>query len=253
MSDTPPLINLGDLAKPATALVERVSNAIGVLYEPKRIVRKAIAEAEAEKIKAIAGIEISEIQQRGLKRLIHEEGRKQENIENITKLALEDLREDAKPENIDEDWLVNFFEKCKLFSDRDMQILWGRILAGEANKAGTFSKRTIEVVSTMEKSDAELFTSFCTFCWCFHEVLYPVILETPKDIYSNNNIYFSTLNHLVDIGLIQFRPDASIGKKKDMSPILQVIQRYDILITILRSYLLKKVNTVFILDRPSLP
>ncbi|WP_048608561.1 hypothetical protein [Providencia rettgeri] len=84
MADGNSIINLGDLAKPATVLIEKVSNAVGVLYEPRRIRKKAEAEAEAEKIKALAGIELTEIQQRGIERLVHQEARKQENIESIT-------------------------------------------------------------------------------------------------------------------------------------------------------------------------
>ncbi len=39
----PDLINLGKLSKPATVLIEKVSSAIGFLYEPNRIKRKAKA------------------------------------------------------------------------------------------------------------------------------------------------------------------------------------------------------------------
>lgn len=56
------LVNLGDLSKPATVLIEKISDAIGALYKPRQIKRIAQAEAEAEKIKALAGIEVTEIQ-----------------------------------------------------------------------------------------------------------------------------------------------------------------------------------------------
>ena len=39
--------------KPIEKLIDVVSNAIGTLYEPRQIVRKARAEAKAESIKAI--------------------------------------------------------------------------------------------------------------------------------------------------------------------------------------------------------
>jgi hypothetical protein len=38
--------NIGDLSKPATVLVEKICNAVGVVYEPTRIKRKARAELE---------------------------------------------------------------------------------------------------------------------------------------------------------------------------------------------------------------
>jgi len=107
------VINLGDLAKPATVLIEKISNAAGVLYEPTRIKKKAHAEAEAEKIKALASIEVDEIQQRGIDRLIHQETRKQKNIENITASAVLALPDNAKTEELEEDWIAHFFDRCE--------------------------------------------------------------------------------------------------------------------------------------------
>ena len=46
-----------------------------------------------------------------------------------------------------------------------MQSLWARLLAGEANQPGTFSKRTVELVASLDKSDAQLFTGLCRFAW----------------------------------------------------------------------------------------
>ena len=68
--------------------------------------------------------------------------------------AIPELEGDAKPDEIDNDWMTRFFEASKLVSDKEMQSLWARLLAGEANKSGTFSKRTIDQVPNLEKSDA---------------------------------------------------------------------------------------------------
>ena len=112
MSDGNSVINFGELAKPATVLIEKVSNAVGVLYEPRRIRKKAEAEVEAEKIKALADIELSEIQQRGIERFVHQEARKQENIESITTQASSQLNDSAKADELEEDWIAHFFDKC---------------------------------------------------------------------------------------------------------------------------------------------
>ena len=124
MSDDKAMVNFGDLTKPATVLIEKVSNAVGVLYEPRRIVKKAEAEAEAEKIKAIAGIELSEIAQRGVERLVQQEARKQKNIESITARAAEEVPENANTEQLEEDWVAHFFDRCENVSDVEMQSLW---------------------------------------------------------------------------------------------------------------------------------
>src|SRR6266496_6204462 len=101
-----PLIDFGGLAKPATVLIEKISDAVGAIALPWQIVRVATAEAEAEKIRAATDIEVSEMQRRALGRLVQEEGRRQENIEKITVLAIEDLQRDAKPQDVERDWLV---------------------------------------------------------------------------------------------------------------------------------------------------
>lgn len=165
MADGSSIINLGELAKPATVLIEKVSNAVGVLYEPRRIIKRAEAEAKAEEIKVLAGIELSAIQQRGIERLVHQEARKQENIENITAQAAKELPPNAKAEELDEDWVAHFFDRCDKVSDETMQSLWSSLLAGEATKPGTYSKRTVDFVASMDKKDAELFTKFCQFVW----------------------------------------------------------------------------------------
>jgi hypothetical protein len=46
MSDGNSIINLGDLTKPATTLIEKISDAVGVLYQPRQIKRLAKAESE---------------------------------------------------------------------------------------------------------------------------------------------------------------------------------------------------------------
>jgi Protein of unknown function (DUF2806) len=200
MVESGPLINLGDLTKPATVLIEKISDAIGTLYLPRQIKRIAAAEAEADKIRAVAEIEVSEIQRRALVRLIEEEGKKQENIERISAQAIGELSPDAKPENIEKDWLAHFFDRSKLISDAEMQSLWSRLLAGEANHPGTFSTRTIETVATLQKADARLFTVLCGFGWSIG----PLVFDLKEKVYLEHGITFGMLNHLESIGLISF-------------------------------------------------
>lgn len=211
MPENNPIINLGELAKPATVLIEKVSNAVGVLYEPRRIIKKAEAEFEASKIKALAGIELYDIEQRGIERLIHQQARKQENIEKITAQAAESLPPDANADELEEDWIAHFFEQCENVSNEEMQSLWSRLLAGEATKPGTYSKRTVNFVASMDKKDAELFTSLCQFTWMLGEPT-PLIFQPDNEIYTSQGINFSTLKHLDSIGLISFEPTTNYRK-----------------------------------------
>lgn len=212
MADGNSLINLGDLSKPATVLIEKVSSAVGIIYEPYHVKRMARAEADAEKIKAIAKIEISELEHRAIDRFVQQEARKQQNIEQITAQAAVALPADAKVADLDEDWVAHFFKQCDTVSDKEMQSLWSRLLSGEATSPGTYSKRTVDFVSSIDKKDAALFTTFCQFVWFIAEPV-PLIYEVQDEIYTNQGITFTSLKHLDAIGLISFESVSGYARK----------------------------------------
>lgn len=198
------LINLGDLSRPATVLIEKISDAVGGIAKPWQIVRTATAEAKAEIIRAQTRIEISEIEQRALIRMVREEGNKQANIENITATAIPLLSSDSKPETIENDWLSHFFDRCRLISDEDMQSLWANILAGQANNPGSFSKRTIDLAAGFDKIDAEMFSKFCTYVWTIRDRILPIIKNVGRLEFSESiEINYEALAHLDNIGLIK--------------------------------------------------
>jgi hypothetical protein len=201
MSESNALINLGDLSKPATVLIEKVCNAVGVLYEPTRVRRAAQAEADAERIKALARVELTALQERAVERLVHQEERKQQNIEDITSQAASRLPPDASPEQLDEDWVAHFFKQCETVSDKEMQSLWAKLLAGEAAKPTTYSKRTVDFVTAMDKRDAALFTLLGRFVWSLGDPT-PLILDPSADFLKAIGLTFTSLKHLDAIGLV---------------------------------------------------
>jgi hypothetical protein len=205
------LINLGDLSKPATVLVEKVCNAVGIIYEPTRIRRNAKAEADAQQILAVGQIEVDALQRRALERLVHQEARKQANIEGITAQAANSLPPTAKVEELNEDWVAYFFKQCDTVSDSEMQSLWSRLLAGEATSPGTYSRRTVDLVSTFDKADAALFTALGQFVWMIGEPN-PLIYDLNDDVYKAAGITFESLKHLDAIGLISFESLAGYNR-----------------------------------------
>lgn len=208
-----PLVNIGELSKPATVLVEKICNAVGVLYEPTRMRRLARAEADAEKIKALAKIELSQIEERAIERLLYQEARKQDNIEQIAAQAASQLPPNADVASMDEDWIAHLFKQCDTVSDKQMQSLWSGLLAGEATKPGSFSKRTVDFVSSMDKQDAALFTALGQFVWQLGDPV-PLIYELDSAVYAKHGINFVSLKHLDAIGLISFESVAGyqLGK-----------------------------------------
>ena len=203
------LINFGELTKPVTVLIEKVSNAVGTIWEPRQIRRVAQAEADAAIMLARGEIEIDEIRQRAAQRFVEEETRKQLNMESILKKAVPNVDPNAPTGDVEDDWITNFFDKCRSVSDDGMQQLWSRILSGEANSPGSFSRKTVNLVSDLDKSSAELFRNLCSFGWQFSGDITPLILELTEEIYTKHGITLFLLGELDAIGLIQI--DAVTG------------------------------------------
>ena len=198
------IINFGDISKPADTLIKKVASAVGCIYEPYQIKRIAKAEAEASLIRATGDIQVKELQRRAIQRLVDEEARKQTNIEQITAKALPLLEHNSKPEEIEDDWITDFFDKCRLVSDEEMQSLWSKVLSGEANKPGSYSKRTVNFISCLDKSEAMLFSNLCGFICNMDGQFIPIIYDVKNEIYKKNGIYFMALNNLESIGLIKY-------------------------------------------------
>jgi len=209
--DVKDLVGLSD---PAKTFIERCSDALGAWARPWQIKRIAEAEAEAAvieaqaavevaKIKALGGIEVSEVEERAMRRLVHEEGKKQQNIEAVVAKALPQVEATAKPENIEEDWLLNFFDKCRLVSDADMQLLWAKILAGEANEPGSYSRRTLNFLQSLDKSDAVNFHLLCRFSIVFDRIV-PIIYDVGHEVYNNTGLIFHDIQNLQSLGLLSY-------------------------------------------------
>lgn len=179
-------------------LIEKISGAVGGYFKPYQIKRVAKAESEAELIKAEAQIQISDLQRRAVNRFIAEEAKKQENIETIAGKAIPQLEDKSKPEEMEEDWITNFFDKCRIVSDKEMRSLWATVLAGEANSPRSFSKRNVNFLGSLDKVDARLFTTLCGFGWYLGNVI-PLVYDEQESIYNEAGIKFDTLTHLDDI------------------------------------------------------
>jgi hypothetical protein len=217
---------LGELSKPATVLIEKISSAVGTVFQPYQVVRLAKAEAEAERIRSEGRIEATDIERRAAYRWLKEEAKRQANIETIASRALPLLHDTSAPEAIEDDWITHFFDKGRLISDEEMQRLWSAVLAGEANEPGSVSKRTVNVLADLDKFDAELFTRLCGFGWKMEGyelaelkgrspkekrlLVVPVVLGSSyganslSERYTSRGINYAALTHLNSLGLITF-------------------------------------------------
>ena len=190
----------------AIALVNKVSDAVGWCAAPWQVVRMAKAEAIAARIRAESDIEVADLMQRAALRSVAEEITHQANMESIVLKALDHLDESASPGDMSNDWVANFFDKCRIVSDDEMQGHWARLLAGEANSPGSFSRRAVNLMADLDTEQARLFKTYCRFVVQIGGGHTPVIILDEQGglptIYIENGLDHNAIMELSDVGLI---------------------------------------------------
>ena len=202
-------------AEPVTLMVEKVSNALGRHFDPRQTVRMAEAQARANQIlrfsEAETDIEIAELRHRAGNRFMFEEMRNQSNMEAITQRSFPHLTDGARPDQIEDDWITNFFEKCRNVSNELMQELWAKVLAGEGNRPGSFSRKTVNLIADLGANDAKLFVNLCRFGWTINRTIETLIYDEQSDIYSRVGINYNSIRQLEALGLVHFEGLAGVS------------------------------------------
>ena len=102
--------------------------------------------------------------------------REQFNLEKILGIAADILKRkeyddstnqqsDNEPEKtIDDDWFNIFEKEGSQKSSEEMQLRFGRILAGEINQPGSYSIKAVKLLGELDQNTAVLFKKFCSAC-----------------------------------------------------------------------------------------
>jgi hypothetical protein len=177
--------DLAGLSQPIVKLIDVVSSAIGMQYRPRAVRAeagarayelKAIAKAKAEaatetlaiehhsKLQRISELSLSnpELADRLRQRMLVREIEGQQNVEAILDNACRALPPTVSPEPVNPDWRRRFFFEAENICDVDLQVLWGKVLAGELTAPGSFAIRTIETMRNLSKTEAEVFRVACS-------------------------------------------------------------------------------------------
>jgi hypothetical protein len=210
------LIDTKTLSKPVCKLIEAVQSAVGIIYEPINIRRKARAESDAAIIKLEGEIKSQDIAQRVSERVNRLEIRRQENIEGIVVQASKELPEAVDEQPVNEDWIAQFFNLSQDISDSEMQILWARILAGEVARPESYSLRTLQTVKVLSKGDARLFSQYCSYVWQLrgNTLCHYRTDETDSHI-ASKGIGGVERKHLQDLGLMN---SSDVGMRSSSYP-----------------------------------
>lgn len=88
--------------------------------------------------------------------------RKQQNMESIIQRSLDYCSDDEIAERADQDWFNSFISLAEEISNRTMQDLWAKILAGEISQPGSYSFKALQVLRNMSMHDAKLLAKACS-------------------------------------------------------------------------------------------
>lgn len=233
--------DLVGLKEPLIKLIEVVAQGCGNLSRP--FLTRRNADALAYEIRQLAaathdaktiGIKVERVggeitmipyddaqlslAERAQSREQHQQARQQQNIEQITAHAAEDLthEESVSESPVDPDWISTFFEAAKHVSNDEMQLIWARILSGEVKNPGSFSLRTLSLLRNLSTAEAKLFAQVSRYgIRCDSTTILPY---PDFQTYFHNilQITYGDLVELMDAGLIGAHVNQTYAPPEDI-------------------------------------
>ena len=209
------LIDFGNIGEPAAGVVnnfvEKISSALGWLVTPKNI-KPAIIEANKSIIEEISNRQdINPIERAAIVSNYKKIVKEYENQVDIMRIAIEHLEPNSGSEDVYNDWITFFFDKIKDVSDDYMKEIWGKILAGEFNKPGTYTKQFLHIMSIMDSNMAKRFCKIRSSCFCTKSYLYVILYRTNGEginnikKYEEMDLFRRDFRELDNLGLIQYK------------------------------------------------
>ncbi len=122
------------------------------------------------------------------------------NLTRILQSAQSQLTDEARPELVGDDWFANFREKARTCSDEDFAKLWASLLAGEVNKPGSYSQKTVNILADMDVQTANVFARLCKYALTTET---GIVLVVPKEIIGSKVSNYA-LSKLKGLGLVDF-------------------------------------------------
>ena len=150
------LIDFSALGDVANNLIDKLASAIGWVVmrdTPERIALttyiEEIQRSELPPLEKAARISRAK---KDIKEYI--------NQYQIVSKAVQSMSHEAKPEEVDNDWIASFMDKARMISDEEVQLLWAKIMARETERPGSCSLRTLETIKNISKNEALLFQKY---------------------------------------------------------------------------------------------
>ena len=139
--------------------------------------------------------------------------REQVNLDMISQRTASEIRDagdsigqssEESSDTINDDWLNAFETEARQKSTEEMQALFGKILAGEIRKPGSYSTRTIKILGSLDQNIAAHFVRLCSMC--ISQFQRTMVLSLGGNAGNNAlqeyGLNFTTLNLLNELGLV---------------------------------------------------
>ena len=143
--------------------------------------------------------------------------REQINLNRVGRVALLELQS-SQPQgsqveqpDVDEDWLNAFEREARDKSSEEMQLLFGKILAGEISRPSTFSIKAVRTLAQLDGETAEKFRLLCslTISYRLGDGRIQIDSRVPslggdaaKNALAEFGLGFGDLNNLLEHGLV---------------------------------------------------
>lgn len=149
---------------------------------------------------------------RAEQRQLAESIRQERNIENVIGFASNEISQmddsNVSDEPVDADWITRLFHIVKDISSEEMQFVWGKILAGEIKRPGSFSLKTLDIIRNITRQDAEEFQRVAPLV--LQATNCQFIISSP-DILSQFGITFASVLGLDECGLLNSSGTLSVN------------------------------------------
>lgn len=238
-------------SKFSTKLTEVIDRILGDRSRPAQILREAAAQGDARRLIA-AGERDAELIRRGelqvefrpelsqvpvsspssrqpefarqvAARIVHQELRREENLEKIVYYASQEEDDgdfEKEDDDFDEEWFTQFFNDAQDVSTEQLQRLWARLLSGEIKKPGVHSIETIDFLRRMNSSRAKQIERIGPYVFGQGAIIKCELLE--KQEWSD----FVFWLHLENLGILNGATGSGLELKAKSTIKSQFVQNY---------------------------
>lgn len=197
------------LADAANNLIDKLADAAGYITTPKGK-RKDKQEATEHLIEEIKNNpKMSSLEKAAAISNVRKILKEYCNQADIVDIAMPYLNEHSDASLLDDDWIFNYMDKAAKISNKDVQLIFGRLLAEECNNPKSVSKLLINTLSLMDNQSASSFRKICKYIMLTTEdengkeptVIIPDVTNLGK---YNILLTFTEIVDLTSLGFIEY-------------------------------------------------